>query len=85
MYARQITSEETFALSEARKAINTENEYERENFLTKTTQKLLGITALGVSVAEFIAGHIGMIDEGGLSFIMLPVGIYFLFTRKIIL
>ncbi len=84
MYARQITSEQTFTLAEAREIINAENMQRKEEFLTKVNQKLLGITSLGVGVAELIAGHIGIIDEGGLFLLTLPLGIYLLITRKIL-
>lgn len=82
MYARQITSEETYTLSEARRIINREKEQKREIFLSKAKQKLLGITAIGLSVAEIIMGYFNIIEEGGISLIMLPVGIYLLLSRK---
>lgn len=84
MYARQITSEETYTLSEARRIIDREREQKREIFLSKVKQKLLGITAIGLSVAEILMGYLNLIEEGGISIIMLPVGIYLLFTREII-
>lgn len=84
MYARQITSEETYTLAEARRIINKEREQKREIFLSKAKQKLLGLTAIGISIAEIILGYFNLIDGGGVSIIMLPVGIYLLFTREII-
>ena len=84
MYARQITSEETYTLSEARRIINKEREQKREIFLSKAKQKLLGLTAIGLSIVEILMGYFNLIDGGGVSIIMLPVGIYLLFTREII-
>lgn len=82
MYARQITSEETYTLTEARRIINKEREQKREIFLSKAKQKLLGLAAIGLSVAEMLMGYFNLIDGGGVTIIMLPVGIYLLFTRK---
>lgn len=82
MYARQITSEEMYTLSEARRIINRERRQKREIFLSKAKQKLLGLLAIGVSVTEIIAAYTNTIDEGGISLIMLPVGIYLLVSRK---
>lgn len=82
MYARQITSEETYTLSEARRIINREREQRREIFLSKAKQKILGITAISLSVAEILMGYFNIIEEGGIFLIMLPLGIYLLITRK---
>lgn len=82
MYARQITSEETYTLSEARRIINAEQSRKREIFLCKAKQKLLGILAIGISITEFTLGYAGLIDEGGISIIMLPVGIWLLLSKK---
>ena len=45
MYARQITSEETYTLSEAKRIINAERQAKREKILYYAKQKLLGILA----------------------------------------
>lgn len=82
MYTRQITSEETYTLTEARKIIELERAEKREVFLHKAKQKLLGILAIGVSVAEFALGFTGAIDEGGAFILMLPIGLCLLFSRK---
>ena len=44
MYARQITSEETYTLQEARRIINAERKAKRESLLYKLKQKLLNVT-----------------------------------------
>ena len=78
MYARQITSEETYTLQEARRIINAERQAKRESLLYKAKQKLLGVVAIGVSIASpiFLDG------DATISLIMLPLGIYLLFTKE---
>lgn len=82
MYARQITSEETYTLRETKRIINAERKAKRESLLYKAKQKLLGVVALLTVVAEFIMGYFNLIDEGGAFIIMLPLGLYFLFTKE---
>ena len=82
MYARQITSEETYTLSEAKRIINAERKAKRESLLYKAKQKLLGVIALLTVVAEFTMGYFNIIDEGGAFIIMLPLGLYLLFTKE---
>ena len=82
MYARQITSEETYAISEAKRIINAERQAKRESLLYKAKQKLLGVVALLTVVAEFTMGYFNLIDEGGAFIIMLPLGLYLLFTKE---
>ena len=82
MYARQITSEETYTLSEAKRIINAERKAKRESLLYNAKQKLLGIVALLTVVAEFTMGYFDLIDEGGAFIIMLPLGLYLLFTKE---
>ena len=82
MYTRQITSKETYTLSEAKRIINAERKAKREEFLYKAKQKLLGVVALLTVVAEFTMGYFGLIDQGGAFIIMLPLGLYLLFTKE---
>lgn len=78
MYARQITSEETYTLSEAKRIINAERQVKRESLLYKAKQKLLGILAIAVSIASPL-----LLDgDATISVIMLPLGIYTLFTKE---
>ena len=78
MYARQITSEETYTLQEARHIINEERKTKRESLLYKAKQKLLGVVAIGVSIASPL-----LLDgDATISLIMLPLGIYMLFTKE---
>ena len=82
MYARQITSEETYTLSETKRIINAEHKAKRESLLYKAKQKLLGVVALLTVVAEFTMGYFNLIDQGGAFIIMLPLGLYLLFTKE---
>ena len=78
MYARQITSEETYTLSEAKRIINAERQAKREALLYYAKQKLLGVVAIGVSIASPL-----LLDgDATISLIMLPLGIYILFTKE---
>lgn len=78
MYARQITSEETYTLQEARRIINAERKKKRESLFYKVKQKLIGTALIIISVL------IPILLEGDatISVIMLPLGIYVLFTKK---
>ena len=78
MYARQITSEEVYTLAEAKRIINAERQAKRESLLYKAKQKLLGVVAIGVSIASPI-----LLDgDATISVIMLPLGLYLLFTKE---
>ena len=78
MYARQITTEETYTLSEAKRIINAECQAKREALLYYAKQKLLGVVAIGVSIASPL-----LLDgDATISLIMLPLGIYMLFTKE---
>ena len=78
MYARQITSEEIYTLSEARRIINAERKAKRESLLYKAKQKLLGVVAIGISIVSPL-----LLDgDATISIIMLPLGIYILFTKE---
>ena len=78
MYARQITSEETYTLREAKRIIEAERKEKRELLLYKTKQKLLGLLAIGISIVTPL-----LLDgDATISLIMLPLGIYVLFTKE---
>ena len=78
MYARQITSKETYTLSEAKRIINAERQAKRGLLLYKAKQKLLGIVAICVSITSPL-----LLDgDATISVIMLPLGIYMLFTKE---
>ena len=77
MYTKQITSEKTYTLREARRIINTERE-KRESLLYKAKQKFIGLIALSVSIVSPL-----LLDgDATISLIMLPLGIYMLFTKE---
>lgn len=76
MYARQI--EERYTLAEARKIIEKEQCHKREVFLHKAKQKILGILAIGVSIASPL-----LLDgDATISLVMLPLGLCALFTKE---
>ena len=77
MYARQITTEETYTLREAKRIINAERQAKREELLYYAKQKLLGVVAIGVSIASPL-----LIQDATISVIMLPLGLYLLFTKE---
>lgn len=78
MYTRQITTEETYTLREAKRIINAERQAKREALLYYAKQKLLGILAIGVSIASPL-----LLDgDATVSVIMLPLGLYLLFTKE---
>ena len=78
MYARQLTSEETYTLSEAKRIINAERKAKRESLLYKAKQKLIGLLAIGISIVSPL-----LLDgDATISIIMLPLGIYMLFTKE---
>lgn len=82
MYTRQITNEETYTLAEAKRIINAERKAKRESLLYKVKQKSLGVLALLTVIAEFTMGYFGLIDQCGAFIIMLPLGLYLLFTKE---
>ena len=78
MYARQITSEETYTLQEARRIINAERQAKRKSLLYYAKQKFIGLLAIGISIASPI-----LLDgDATISIIMLPLGLYLLFTKE---
>ena len=78
MYARQITSEQTYTLREAKRIINTERKAKMGSLLYKAKQKLLGILAIAASIASPL-----LLDgDATISVITLPLGLYLLFTKK---
>ena len=78
MYARQTTSEETYTLAEARRIIKEQTKEKRELFISKAKQKFFGLLAISVSIATPI-----LLDgDATASLIMLPLGIYLLFTKE---
>ena len=78
MYARQITSEETYTLAEAKRIINAERQAKRKSLLYKAKQKFIGLLAIGVSIASPL-----LLDgDATISLIMLPLGLYMIFIKE---
>lgn len=74
-----ITAEEREIYKKVNKIIKEER---KDIILPKIKQKIIGLSAIGVSIAEIILGYTGVIDEGGAFIFMLPLGLYALFTRE---
>ena len=77
MYTNVTTSEYMYTLSEARKIIEKERVRKREVFINKAKQKLLGILAISISIASPL-----LLGDATISIIMLPLGLYTLFTKE---
>lgn len=78
MYARIITSEQKYTLEDAKRIIEAERQVKRESLLYKAKQKLLGLLAIIASIASPL-----LLDgDATISLIMLPLGIYMLFTKE---
>ena len=74
MYARQINSEELHTIREISNALDSQ----KLSRSYKVKQKLLGVVAIGVSIASPL-----LLDgDATISLIMLPLGIYVLFTKE---
>ena len=77
MYARIITSEQKYTLEDAKRIIETERQAKRELLLYKAKQKLLGLLAITASIASPL-----LLEDVTVSIIMLPLGLYLLFTKE---
>lgn len=78
MYARQITSEDTYTLQEARKIIECEKREKRKNIIYFTKQKLMG---LGMIVVGIVAPMI-LDNDITVSIFTIPMGLSVLLTRE---
>lgn len=78
MYTRIITSEQKYTLEDAKRIIEAEQKEKRESLLYYAKQKFIGLLAIGVSIASPI-----LLDgDATISIIMLPLGLYLLFTKE---
>ena len=48
-------------------------------------QKFIGLSALLVGIMELVAGYKGWIDEGGIFLFALPLGLYLVFNKDLVL
>lgn len=78
MYARQITSEETYTISEARRIIDTEKEERREKILYFVRQKIFGFLLIIIAVAIVIVFN-G--EDNTICLLTFPLGCYLLLTK----
>lgn len=77
MYTRIITSEQKHTLEDAKRIIDAEREEKREIFLYKAKQKLLGMLAIGISIASPL-----LLGDATITLFMLPLGIFLMVTKK---
>ena len=78
MYTRIITSEQKYTLEDAKRIIEAEQKEKREMLLYKAKQKFIGMLAIGISIASPL-----LLDgDATISVIMLPLGLYLLFTKE---
>ena len=61
---------------------NYENSKGGKRMMQKVKQKLLGVGSLLIVIAEFLMANFNLIDEGGAFIVMLPLGLYLLFTKE---
>ena len=61
---------------------NYENSKGGKRMMQKIKQKLLGVGSLLIVIAEFLMANFNLIDEGGAFIVMLPLGLYLLFTKE---
>ena len=77
MYAREIKSEETYTLEQARQIILAENKKKKAKRIYKAKQKLLGLLAIALSILIPI-----FIGDATISFFLFPLGIITIFTKE---
>ena len=78
MYTRIITSEQKYTLEDAKRIIEAEQKEKRESLLYYAKQKFIGMLAIGISIASPL-----LLDgDATICVIMLPLGIYMLFTKE---
>ena len=74
--------EQLFTYSEWKQIEQRNKEFRKAEKMERMKVKLFGGVALGLSALEFILGYAGMIDEGGLFIIMIPLGAYLLLAKE---
>ena len=74
--------ESLFTYSEWKQIEQKNKESRKAEKMERMKVKLFGVVALGLSALEFILGYAGLIDEGGLFIIMIPLGAYLLFAKE---
>lgn len=74
--------EQLFTYSEWKQIEQRNKEFRKAEKMERMKVKLFGVVALGLSALEFILGYAGMIDEGGLFIIMIPLGAYLLLVKE---
>lgn len=78
MYTRRITSEETDKMKEVKRITNAEKEEKTENLKYYIKQKLIALLGIATSIIAPLVCD----GDATISLIMLPLGIYVLFTKE---
>lgn len=78
MYTRRITSEETDKMEEVKRITNAEKEEKTENLKYYIKQKLIALLGIATSIIAPLVCD----GDATISLIMLPLGIYVLFTKE---
>ena len=72
MYARQITSEETYTLSEAKRIIKAESKAKREVFISKAKNMLFALIGLTIAIVILL-----MQEDGFIAIISLICSVFY--------
>ena len=80
--AYQYNQEPVFTYEEWKQIEQKNKESRKAEKIERMKVKLFGVIALCLSALEFILGYAGLIDEGGLFIIMIPLGAYLLFAKE---
>ena len=78
MYTRRITSEETDKMKEVKRITNAEKEEKTENLKYYIKQKLIALLGIATSIIAPLVCD----GDATISLIMLPLGMYVLFTKE---
>ena len=73
VYSEEKEAYTTFRIIESKR---------RNTLKEKAIQKIIGTSALLIGITEIIAGYKGLMDEGGLFLIMIPLGIGLVISKK---
>ena len=79
MYSNVRYSEETRNY----KVISNGRAKRREDMKYKLIQIVLGMLCFFISAMEFVGNRMGLYDEGGAFFVLIPMGLYILSRKEI--
>lgn len=78
MYAKRITSEDTYTLQEARKIIEYEKREKRKNIIYFTKQKLIGLGMIAIGIVTPLI----LDNDITVSIFAIPMGLGVLLTKE---